>query len=360
MDTAHLQTFPESPLGQKIEEQRAAALDQIEAAWQVYVSRIEEVLSSGWRENLQRALGERFLEIAASLEEAFATHLEARVADLRRTIRSELADWFNESLHRLRSSESETDVYAHLIELAGAFCDRAVLTLVEGETLRCAEARDFPGGAGAGISGAEAPLNSAAALMSAAAAKETTVAEISAGELSERLAAFFADCEGGKVSVVPVVVRDKAVALLCAARKGADPELGGLELLAMASGMALESRAREAAADLVQIAGPGRAAPDWGDLSKADAETHAAARRFARVQVAEMRLFKAQAVREGRLRQDLYSTLRGEIDTAREGFRTAFLSGCPTMADYLHLELVRTLANDDARLLGPEYPGPLV
>ena len=30
------------------------------------------------------------------------------------------------------------------------------------------------------------------------------------------------------------------------------------------------------------------------------------------------------------------------------------------MVDYLHLELMRTLANDDADLLGKEYPGPMV
>jgi hypothetical protein len=28
--------------------------------------------------------------------------------------------------------------------------------------------------------------------------------------------------------------------------------------------------------------------------------------------------------------------------------------------DYLHLELVRTLANDDVELLGQDYPGPMV
>ena len=32
----------------------------------------------------------------------------------------------------------------------------------------------------------------------------------------------------------------------------------------------------------------------------------------------------------------------------------------PTMVDYLHLELVRSFADDDARMLGPDYPGPLV
>jgi hypothetical protein len=29
------------------------------------------------------------------------------------------------------------------------------------------------------------------------------------------------------------------------------------------------------------------------------------------------------------------------------------------MVDYFHIEAVRTLANDDESLLGPEYPGPL-
>jgi hypothetical protein len=30
------------------------------------------------------------------------------------------------------------------------------------------------------------------------------------------------------------------------------------------------------------------------------------------------------------------------------------------MVDYLHLELTRTLANEDPDLLGSTYPGPLV
>jgi hypothetical protein len=87
---------------------------------------------------------------------------------------------------------------------------------------------------------------------------------------------------------------------------------------------------------------------------------HLRASRFARVQVAEMRLYKANAVREGRARKDLYTALREDIDDAREAFRLNFVAGRDSMADYLHLELVRTLANDDPLLLGPGYPGPLV
>jgi hypothetical protein len=95
-------------------------------------------------------------------------------------------------------------------------------------------------------------------------------------------------------------------------------------------------------------------------LGKDQQELHLRAQRFARVQVAEMRLYKAQAVKNGRLNADLYSCLKHEIDTGREAFRRDFLSASPSMADYFHLELVQTLANDDAALLGKEYPGPMV
>jgi len=56
----------------------------------------------------------------------------------------------------------------------------------------------------------------------------------------------------------------------------------------------------------------------------------------------------------------LYETLRGPIDAAREQFRKDFFAQCSSMVDYLDLELVRTLANDDAELLGTNYPGPMV
>jgi hypothetical protein len=72
-----------------------------------------------------------------------------------------------------------------------------------------------------------------------------------------------------------------------------------------------------------------------------------------------MRLYHAEAVQAGRARARLYETLRKAIDTAREKFRQTYFSSCPSMVDYLHLELVRTLANDDPELLGKEYPGPM-
>lgn len=107
-------------------------------------------------------------------------------------------------------------------------------------------------------------------------------------------------------------------------------------------------------------AAPVKTADPWDALSVQEQELHLRAQRFARVQVAEMRLRKAAAVQSGRMRRNLYASLRDSIDAARDTFRKEFLVKSPSMVDYLHLELTRTLANDDAALLGKEYPGPIV
>ena len=73
-----------------------------------------------------------------------------------------------------------------------------------------------------------------------------------------------------------------------------------------------------------------------------------------------MRLDHTEAVQSGRARRDLYKALRLPVDEARQTFRAEFFVPCPSMVDYLHLELTRTLANDDPDLLGSDYPGPLV
>ncbi len=95
-------------------------------------------------------------------------------------------------------------------------------------------------------------------------------------------------------------------------------------------------------------------------MPRAEQQKHLAAQRFARVRVAEMRLETPDAVRSGRMTRDIYRALRPSIDTAREQFRERHMAVSSSMVDYLHLELVRSLANDDPILLGPNYPGPLV
>jgi hypothetical protein len=89
-------------------------------------------------------------------------------------------------------------------------------------------------------------------------------------------------------------------------------------------------------------------------------ESNLRAQRFARVRVAEIQLYHAAAMKNGRAARDVYRALKTEMDAARDAYRENFLTPIDGTADYLHAEFVRTLANDDAALLGPGYPGPLV
>jgi hypothetical protein len=83
------------------------------------------------------------------------------------------------------------------------------------------------------------------------------------------------------------------------------------------------------------------------------------AKRFASVKVAEMQLYQAAQVRAGHSARNLYAALRLQIEEARASFRERFLQPPDGIPDYLHMEIVRALAQNDETLLGPQYPGPL-
>jgi hypothetical protein len=78
------------------------------------------------------------------------------------------------------------------------------------------------------------------------------------------------------------------------------------------------------------------------------------AQRFARVKVAEIQLYHASGVKSGRASRNIYGVLKPQIDAAREAYREKFHG-----PDFLHFQIVRLLANDDASLLGADYPGPM-
>jgi hypothetical protein len=104
----------------------------------------------------------------------------------------------------------------------------------------------------------------------------------------------------------------------------------------------------------------GRVARKWSELTREEKELHLRAQRFARVKVAQLRLYKSEEVKAARAGQELYAVLREDIDRARAEYEAEFTGKTPTMLDYLHLELLSTLANDDAAAFGKDYPGPLV
>ncbi len=197
--------------------------------------------------------------------------------------------------------------------------------------------------------------------------KDTVVALRSPSELPAAVFERYGPADPSRCYLFPILYRNRVAAILYTQPGGDGLDTNALELICALAGATIP---RPASPKLVMPAAPAvveKPAPaaatsiwkDWSALSAGEQEAHLRAQRFARVRVAEMRLYDADAVERGRTGRDLYICLRGKIDLAREDFRKEFVEKCPSMTDYLHREMVRTLANDDEAAMGQEYPGAL-
>jgi len=312
---------------------------------------------------LRQALEERLAQLSAEVDSLFA---EARDRG-----RREFADLLNLSVRRICQAADLEDLGAALFDAAGAFSSGSALFRIAGETAWGDRIRGVPRPAVNAFCALEIPLSSAAALAGAVESRDPVMAAATPGEVSADLVKLAGHPPDSRVSIFPVVVRERVPALVYAWGTVHGSAIELLAQVAAAVWTALSGPEPEGAPpDLVTIepAAPVPAAPAPAEPAApiAPAEPaelgplHLRARRFARVEVAKLRLFEADAVRAGRARRNLYEALRDSIDAARETFRQSFLAPCPGIPDYLHLELVRTLANDDPELLGKTYPGPLV
>ena len=265
-------------------------------------------------------------------------------------------DRLNQAVRRIRQADGPRDLAATLADAASASSSGAIVFSITNGTARAEEVRGAP----PDITGLEIPLSSAAALAEAVESRDPVTAIITGAEVSGPHAEPLGQSPAGLVSVFPIVVKGRVPALLYAWGK---VEGSALELLTQVASTAWVVPEPELVTIVTNASAPRPALQpggSWDSLPAEEQRIHLQAQRFARVRAAEMRLHHSGAVQAGRARGDLYETLRQPIDQARETFRQSFFSTCPSMVDYLHLELVRTLANDDAEQLGKTYPGPLV
>ena len=97
-------------------------------------------------------------------------------------------------------------------------------------------------------------------------------------------------------------------------------------------------------------------APDaFAQMSVADADVHRKAQRFARLLMDEIKLYNQAKVAEGRKKKDLYERLKEDIDKSRNTYNKRYGNTAAAGADYLNQELIRSLAEDDVTLLGPNF-----
>jgi hypothetical protein len=321
------------------------------------VSPVRELLESHLTKtvlDLESVLDSHFSARAA---EELARNSMSITAEVRERSQRELADHLNQAVRRMRQAPDGRELGAALMDAVVPFASGVALLRVQQAMAFGEEIRGVPEESAARFRNREMALERAPALAEAVRSRDPVTAAATPGEVSEELASLAAACESGRVFLYPVTVGDRVPALLCA---WGEVRGSAMELLAQIAGAAL--CALPGREDLLRIAPapPGGAKAEPRDaLSSEEQQVHLRAQRSARVQVAEMRLFEPEAVRAGRARHDLYGAMRARIDEARAAFHKTFFTANPTMVDYLHLELVRTLANDDPELLGKEYPGPM-
>lgn len=93
----------------------------------------------------------------------------------------------------------------------------------------------------------------------------------------------------------------------------------------------------------------------FAHMSAEDADLHRKAQRFARLLMDEIKLYNQAKVAEGRKHKDLYDRLKEDIDKSRSTYQKRYGNTVAAGADYLNVELIRSLAEDDASLLGPNF-----
>ena len=276
---------------------------------------------------------------AESREQALAeARGDERVADLAR------ADRLLASVRALDDAASLSDALDALARGAQIEAGRAMVLLVRGDQLR--------GWAQAGfdqvVPDARAltlPLADAGLL----ATSVSTAAPVSSGA-AERVPAPLTPAAADRPGIAAPVMVDGRVVALVYADEGGDaarevpsawPE--HVELLARHASRCLEAlTARQSV----------RASTGGVVAGRDGGQDDESAQRYARLLVSEIKLYHEAVVDEGRRHRDLRARLDAPIARARHLSEQRVPSRVRSQADFFEAELVRTLADGDAALLG--------
>jgi hypothetical protein len=274
--------------------------------------------------------------------------------------RAALISELQELLRRFRSYEGEGEWISVLLDGASRFVHQFALFTLRDSTL------ELRGERGLNLPDRSTiDVPAARAIAAAISSKDVVVALRTAGEVGAALSVP----EPARAFIAPILNGQRVVALLLAVLD-AETDTEGLEFVAGMSSIVLERQSNAGVAvRIAPLATPikeaAAASPffasssvDWANLTEDERSLQIKARRFARIKVAEAQLAHPDAARAGREQNNVYLFLKGDIDLARESYRTQFMRD-RSMIDYFHLELVRIAADGEESKLGAEYPGPL-
>jgi len=292
----------------------------------------------------------------------------------------------------LQDVTSQADILNVLLDFAVRFSGRVALFVVRGDSATVWQARGFPDDNGL----RNFNLNLADKVVARVVQERVPVA---AGlDFDPTFLAKVGHAAGGNAILLPLVLREKVSALVYGdcGLEGGKLDVAALKLLVRSAGMWLEVLALRKAMSGVQVPEPvvpqperaavvvtsvaperaavvpGSAAPEAAPASGRTAtavatpeaewtaeerEVHLRAQRFARLLVDEIKLYNQAKVAEGRASRDLYDRLKDDIEKSRASYSKRYGNSPAASADYFTKELVRILADNDACLLGANFPG---
>lgn len=314
----------------------------------------------------------------------------------------------NSATAAVQGANTQAEILNAMLEGATSFATRAVLFVLRGTSAVGWQGRGFADNAAV----KQITIDPAAGLAGRA-IRDRMAVSAAAAEFSSEAVRVCGNPGDGNCVVVPLVVKDKVPALLYAdggLERGGLLDSPALELLVRSAGLWVElSAARKsgtagaAPAEVTAPPPPEKPAPAPvaaptpppppepapapvaapppppapvaapppppppppvaaaaavapPAASGADEEVHRKARRFAKLLVDEIRLYNQAKVSEGRQKRDLYDRLKDDIDKSRATYQRRYGSTAAGSADYFTQELVRILAENDATLLGSNYP----
>lgn len=344
-------------------------------------------MADSLREKVDHALADLwdppFAVLRQQLADRFAMELDAASAETARAVRHSSAESLNLGVRRILHATTVTDIGAALLEAASGYCGRVALLVHKGDLLSGWRTYGLTrnGGDAAAAealarswAGIQVQVSGAPAFAQAIESRETVVSLSLADHLSAEIVQLLDLTADEKVYLFPLSLRQIVVGVVYADGRGvADGVLSpAIEMLCAVAEAALEAissrtpvTARGQASDAAEgrlelpVARPAPPPPpvDWSELTAEEHEQHLRAQRFARVLVADLQLYRAAEIREGKQARNIYGRLQDEIEKSREVYHRKF---GPAFTDYFHVELLRTLADNEEELMGPDYPGPLV
>lgn len=323
------------------------------------------------------------------------------------------SDGLVEAISTIHAGSTQKEILKALLDTGIAYASRVALFVVKAGAASGWQARGF----GEDESIKDFPLDMAAGPASHA-YQNRVVTPANIAEMDRRFVKQFGGPENEQILVLPLVLKDKVAALLYAdggAENRLDP--GSLEVLVMSTSAWLEVTSLrkqaaqreieaapamdhpapapapvhtvsafndpfaahtpkhtpkavpepepepEPAAEVVEVASGAAtasaaaapAADPFAGLSAGDADTHRKAQRFARLLVDEIKLYNQAKVNEGRRHKDLYDRLKEDIDKSRATFQKRYGSTAAASGDYFQKEVVRSLAEDDLSVMGPNF-----